>query len=154
MRQLGLVLGFLVCFVLAPLEAYATSCERVTPKEHIEMSDVIFFGQYQKTRKNARRDDETKTVTFRVIKAYKGVESVTIEIAPYGLVNERDFQYRRPTLVFAYYSDHPSVDNTIARIHMCSMLPYQYGEKNHPEYWELLVSMSEEVSAKSADDEK
>ncbi|MEP3278591.1 MAG: hypothetical protein ABJN26_18665 [Stappiaceae bacterium] len=107
-----------------------------------------------RTRKTLK-EDVSKTVTFRVIRGYKGVKSDTIEIAPHPFGdNKWDIPYNQPMMVFARFVDDATPGKTIATTTACSLRPYETRPELHPKYWELVVAMSEEDASGAADDEK
>ncbi|MEP3278590.1 MAG: hypothetical protein ABJN26_18670 [Stappiaceae bacterium] len=145
MRRLGLILGFLVCLVLVPLEAYATSCWRPSPAEHIEQSDVIFYGEVLQTRKQFKQDKHIKIATFKVIQAYKGVRSKKIDVGLYVIGSgEANIPFHKPMMIFAHFVDDKILGRKIVATGTCSLVPYEIRKKHHPEYWELLIAMSKE----------
>lgn len=153
-HRLALIIGLLACFVLVSPEANSGACWQPLPVEHIERTDVVFFGEIERTRETLR-EDVSKTVTFRVFKAYKGVQSETIEIAPHPFGDTRlDIPYYQPMLVFARLVDDAEHGKIVATATNCSMRPYTDRQELHPQYWELLVTMSKENTAERADGEK
>ncbi|WP_434055527.1 MAG: hypothetical protein RDA78_11940 [Roseibium sp.] len=124
-------------------DAEAASCERRSAVEHLNDSDLVFYG-YPIRGAGGARDDMDRVLEFKVLRAFKGVESDTVSIV---YVNDDGgsagwpFRDREATLVFAYYWPPDTKAYGVARVHFCSMLPYHKGY-NKPEYWDVLTGMT------------
>ena len=148
MKIAGLLLVVLVTVMVIGLpsaveEVRAASCDKVTPKEHIEAQDIIFFGRV--TKAPVGQDNKTQVAEFEVLRAYKGVRGDKVKIEyfnDYGTVIGWGFGSNQPGLVFAYKLSDESDSDTVGTVHYCSMMPYHQRRELHPDYWDILVKMN------------
>ena len=121
--------------------ASATSCTRPTPSEHIEATSIIFYG-YPERGAGGPKDMKEREVTFKVLRAYKGVEGDRVKIKyknDHGGNMGWGFRDRYATLVFAQKSTSAAGDS--GNLHYCNMITYHGRPNLHAEYWDILAGM-------------
>jgi hypothetical protein len=144
--SLALVYG---CLIFPVSKASASSCERLTPVEHIEITQIIFLGIPDKEA-GGPRDNKDRVVSFQVLRAYKGFLGPTVKVKymnDHGGNSGWGFLPGRTTLVFAQsLADFPE-SGADALVHFCNMIMFHANgkphatEKRQAEYWRLINSM-------------
>lgn len=136
----------ILCLLLVASSSltFATTCEPRTPEQHIQDSDIVFFGEIINDRRKRKATYEYTTQDFEVIRVYKGdiADIVTIKYYnDFGGNHGWGFRRRQPTLIFAN-SPRKNVDGKqLYLVHFCSMAPFHLNYRDRPTYWDLLSSM-------------
>jgi hypothetical protein len=140
------------------------SCDHPTVAQHIADTDLIFFGKVLTVKalersmsdgllewRNTDGNRADSLATIKVERAYKGVETDTVDIAflrDGGAIAGWGFSRSRHVLVFAKKFPAADKQSTIGYLNYCNMIPYYARDELRAEYWETLVQMQQ--NAKNA----
>jgi len=140
-RFLSTMLPVLVVLLEFSASASAMTCRRPTPTEHIETTPIIFYG-YPENGAGGPKDMKVREVTFKVLRAYKGVEGDRVSIRyenDHGANMGWGFRDNSATLVFAQKSR--SSKGASGELSYCNMITYHGRPNLHAEYWDVLAGM-------------
>lgn len=153
-----LLLGLSLYISAFCTNAYATSCQPISPLEHVENTPVIFYGKVAEGS-GGPADDQMQVAEFEVLRSYKGTTGKSVRIRffnDHAALRGWGFEPGQAVMVFADGSTSTSGDGTIAEAHYCSMVPYHLRSELHADYWDFLTGIKtagnmprfEEYSAK------
>ncbi len=117
------------------------TCARPSPAEHIEATQIVFFG-FPVSGADGPKDMEKRTLTFKVLRAYKGVESDTLNITyqnDHGASMGWGFRNSTATLVFARTWKESGKE--LNGLTYCDMITYHGRPNLHAEYWDILAGL-------------
>lgn len=120
--------------------ANATSCYSGSPQEHVDDTDVIFYGKV--IDGGGPPDDQMQVVEFEVLRAYKGTTENTVSVRyfnDHGTLRGWGFEFGQAVMVFADLDSSSSSENAMAEVHYCSMVPYHLRTELHADYWDILT---------------
>lgn len=139
----SLVLGLTLAVISFCGVANATSCYSGSPQEHVDDTDVIFYGKV--IDGGGPPDDQMQVVEFEVLRAYKGTTENTVSVRyfnDHGALRGWGFEFGQAVMVFADIDDSASGEGNIPQLHYCSMVPYHLRTDLHANYWDILSGQS------------
>lgn len=153
MRYLAAIAGVVLGIFLLTESAHAMSCSRPTPAQHIDNSDIIFYGEVVRRQRLPKKNAQGE-VEFKVLRAYKGVQQDTVRIQYYNDAGDSHgwgFRTDQPTLIFAKIKPEAEGDRNVGHLNYCDMIKYHARTKLHPEYWDILARLKPQVPSEGAE---
>lgn len=143
MRSIILFVPF-VAVLCCTSVANAMSCWHPAPAEHIGQAELIFFGEVVEGGAS-KADEKIRVAKFKILKAYKGVDSPTIAIRymnDMGGNTGWGFRLGTATLVFAHIDTSFTHTERAGTLNYCDMIPYHGRSRLHPAYWDALSKLN------------
>lgn len=147
------VLGISLAVISFCNIANATSCYSGNPQEHVDDTDVIFYGKV--IDGGGPPNNQMQIVKFDVLTAYKGTTENTVIVQyfnDHGALQGWGFQSGQDVMIFADIDRSAKDDGTKLSLHYCSMVPYHLRTELHADYWDILVGKSVSIDAPKFED--